>query len=427
MQIVDNPPKTQWEKLCRRSEAVKSDISQEVANILSKVKENGDKALIDFAKKFEKADLNSLIVSIEDIKKSETEISSELKDAIDLASKNIHSFHAAQKRADLHFNTMDGVSCRRICRAIERVGLYVPGGTAPLFSTVLMLGIPAHIAGCKEIVLCTPPNSHGTVHPAILYAAKVAGITKIYKVGGAQSIAAMAYGTESIPKVDKVFGPGNMWVTVAKQQVSVSDVAIDMPAGPSEVLVLADESANAEFVAADLLSQAEHGADSQAIAIVNNINLAKSIETAIIEHLKILSRKDFLMTSLENSRIIILSDKQDMIEFSNIYAPEHLIISMNNYEAVVDDISNAGSIFLGNYSPESVGDYASGTNHTLPTHGWASSYSGVSLDSFLKYITVQHISQEAINGRLGEAVELMAESETLEAHKLAVTLRRDSN
>lgn len=424
MQIIDNPPKTQWEKLCRRSEAVKSNISLEVANILSKVKEDGDKALINFAKKFEKADLNSLIVSIEDIKRSETEIASELKDAIDLAGKNVHSFHAAQKRTDLQLNTMDGVDCRRICRAIERVGLYVPGGTAPLFSTVLMLGIPAKIAGCKEIVLCTPPNSDGSIHPAILYAAKVSGITKVYKVGGAQAIAAMAYGTESIPKVNKVFGPGNMWVTVAKQQVSVSDVAIDMPAGPSEVLVLADESANPEFVAADLLSQAEHGIDSQAIAVVNSCDMAESVEKAIMEHLKMLSRKDFLEKSLENSRIIILSDRQEMIEFSNTYAPEHLIISMNDYETAVDDIINAGSIFLGNYSPESVGDYASGTNHTLPTHGWASSYSGVSFDSFVKYITVQHISKDAIKGTLGEAVEIMAEAETLEAHKLAVTQRR---
>ncbi|MFV0507144.1 MAG: histidinol dehydrogenase [Bacteroidales bacterium] len=425
MRIIDNPSKEHWQGLCRRSEIVKNDISQKVASILATVKNDGDEALISFAKKFDNANIEDIVVSSYELEQSEHKLSLELREAIHLASKNIRAFHAKQKREDLQISTMRGVDCRRICRAIERVGLYVPGGTAPLFSTVLMLGIPANIAGCRDLVLCTPPNLDGSIHPAILYAAKVSGVTKVYKAGGAQAIAAMAYGTESIPKVNKIFGPGNMWVTTAKQQVSMADVAIDMPAGPSEVLVLADESANPEFVAADLLSQAEHGTDSQAIAVVNNENLAISIKKSIEKHLRILSRKEFLERSLENSCVVILPDKQEMTEFSNMYAPEHLIISMSNPAIVLDRIVNAGSIFIGNYSPESVGDYASGTNHTLPTHGWASSYSGVSLDSFVKYITVQNISKDAIKGDLGKAVEIMAEAETLEAHKLAVTLRRE--
>lgn len=393
-----------------------------VREVMQNIRDNGDAALREYTSKFDHADIENLMVSPEEIKASEGKLSKSLKDAIALAAKNIDIFHVAQKIPVRVVETMPGVKCWQKTVAIEKVGLYIPGGSAPLFSTVLMLGLPAMIAGCREVILCTPPDKNGDVHPAILYAAELCHISKIFKAGGIQAIGAMAFGTESVPKVDKIFGPGNSWVMAAKQFVSVSDCAIDMPAGPSEVAVMADGSANVEFIAADLLSQAEHGPDSQVIFITTEDVLIKSVIEAIERQIKELPRSAIAMKALENSRAILVKDEEEMLEFVNLYAPEHLIISTKNAHKLAERIINAGSVFIGNYTPESAGDYASGTNHTLPTNGWTRSFSGINLDSFCKKITFQEISFEGIQ-KLGPIIEEMAEAEQLFAHKNAATLR----
>lgn len=377
---------------------------------------------MEYEAMFDKAELTSLAVTLEEIEEAEKEVPIELKAAIYLAKRNIEAFHAAQRFEGKKVDTMEGVTCWQKAVAIEKVGLYIPGGTAPLFSTVLMLAIPAKIAGCKEIVLCTPPDKNGKVHPAILFAAHLAGVSKIFKVGGVQAIASMAYGTESIPKVYKIFGPGNQYVTAAKQLVSLRDVAIDMPAGPSEVEVLADESANPVFVAADLLSQAEHGVDSQAVLITTSEKLQTEVVYEVERQLGYLNRRDIAEKSLANSKLILVKDMDEALELTNAYAPEHLIIETKNYMEVSGRIINAGSVFLGAFSPESAGDYASGTNHTLPTNGYAKAYSGVSLDSFIRKITFQEILPDGM-AAIGPAIEVMAANEHLDAHKNAVTVR----
>lgn len=394
-----------------------------VRTVLNDVKEKGDEAVKAYELKFDKVELSSLAVTEQEIQEAEAIVSQELKDAIILAKGNIQKFHSAQAQELPTVETMPGVTCWQKAKAIEKVGLYIPGGTAPLFSTVLMLAIPAQIAGCKEIVLCTPPNKEGKVHPAVLFAAKTAGVSKIFKIGGVQAIASMAYGTQSVPKVYKIFGPGNQYVTAAKQMVSLKDVAIDMPAGPSEVEVLADETANPQFVASDLLSQAEHGVDSQAILVTTSEALAEKVMAEVDVQLAQLPRKEIAEKSVANSKIFIVKDMQEAIAISNSYAPEHLIISANGYREIAEQIDNAGSIFLGYYTPESAGDYASGTNHTLPTNGYATAYSGVNLDSFRKKITYQEITKEGLN-HIGDAIEIMASNEQLFAHQNAVTLRR---
>lgn len=373
-------------------------------------------------KKFDKVVLASLAVSEEEQQEAENLVSEDLKAAIRLAKQNIETFHAAQRFEGKKVQTQPGVTCWQKAVAIEKVGLYIPGGTAPLFSTVLMLAVPARIAGCKEIVLCTPPGRDGKVHPAVLFAAKVAGVNRIFKAGGIQAIAAMAYGTESVPKVYKIFGPGNQYVTAAKQLVSLRDVAIDMPAGPSEVEVLADETANPIFVAADLLSQAEHGVDSQAILITTSVELQQAVKVEVERQLALLPRKEIAEKSLANSKLIVVDSMAEAIELTNAYAPEHLIIETEDYLSVAERIVNAGSVFLGSLTPESAGDYASGTNHTLPTNGYAKAYSGVSLDSFIRKITFQEIKPEGLN-IIGPAIELMAANEQLDAHKNAVSVR----
>lgn len=378
--------------------------------------------MMEYEAMFDKAELTSLAVTLEEIEEAEKEVPIELKAAIYLAKRNIEAFHAAQRFEGKKVDTMEGVTCWQKAVAIEKVGLYIPGGTAPLFSTVLMLAIPAKIAGCKEIVLCTPPDKNGKVHPAILFAAHLAGVSKIFKVGGVQAIASMAYGTESIPKVYKIFGPGNQYVTAAKQLVSLRDVAIDMPAGPSEVEVLADESANPVFVAADLLSQAEHGVDSQAVLITTSEKLQTEVVYEVERQLGYLNRRDIAEKSLANSKLILVEDMDEALELTNAYAPEHLIIETKNYMEVSGRIINAGSVFLGAFSPESAGDYASGTNHTLPTNGYAKAYSGVSLDSFIRKITFQEILPDGM-AAIGPAIEVMAANEHLDAHKNAVTVR----
>lgn len=394
-----------------------------VRTVLNDVKEKGDEAVKAYELKFDKVELSSLAVTEQEIQEAEAIVSQELKDAIILAKGNIQKFHSAQAQELPVVETMPGVTCWQKAKAIEKVGLYIPGGTAPLFSTVLMLAIPAQIAGCKEIVLCTPPNKEGKVHPAVLFAAKTAGVNKIFKIGGVQAIASMAYGTQSVPKVYKIFGPGNQYVTAAKQMVSLKEVAIDMPAGPSEVEVLADETANPQFVASDLLSQAEHGVDSQAILVTTSEALADKVMAEVDVQLAKLPRKEIAEKSVANSKIFIVKDMKEAIAISNSYAPEHLIISANGYREIAEQIDNAGSIFLGYYTPESAGDYASGTNHTLPTNGYATAYSGVNLDSFRKKITYQEITKEGLN-RIGDAIEIMASNEQLFAHQNAVTLRR---
>jgi histidinol dehydrogenase len=393
-----------------------------VNTVFNEVKENGDKAVLQYCKTFDKVDLMSITVSEDDIKNAAAQLSEELKAAIQLAKNNISKFHETQKQPVEKIETTKGVFCWRESRAIETVGIYIPGGTAPLFSTVLMLGVPAMLAGCKEIILCTPPNSEGKINPAIIYTAAMVGITKIYSVGGIQAIAAMTFGTETIPAVNKIFGPGNQYVTAAKQMAQNFGVAIDMPAGPSEVLVIADETSNPVFVAADLLSQAEHGADSQVIILSNNENVINETLIELTKQLDVLPRKEVASKAIENSKAILMNNIDECIALSNLYAPEHLIIATENANNLVKQITNAGSIFLGNYSCESVGDYASGTNHTLPTNGYARNYSGVSLDSFVKKITVQEVSKEGLQN-IGPSVELMAEAEGLWAHKNAVTLR----
>ena len=382
----------------------------------------GDRVVMEYEAVFDKAELTSLAVTSAEIEEAEKEVPIELKAAIYLAKRNIETFHSTQRFEGKKVDTMEGVTCWQKAVAIEKVGLYIPGGTAPLFSTVLMLAMPAKIAGCKEIVLCTPPDKNGKVHPAILFAARLAGVSKIFKVGGVQAIAAMAYGTESIPKVYKIFGPGNQYVTAAKQLVSLRDVAIDMPAGPSEVEVLADESANPVFVAADLLSQAEHGVDSQAMLVTTSEKLQTEVVYEVERQLGYLTRRDIAEKSLANSKLILVKDMEEALELTNAYAPEHLIIETKDYMEVAGQIVNAGSVFLGAFSPESAGDYASGTNHTLPTNGYAKAYSGVSLDSFIRKITFQEILPSGMSA-IGPAIEVMAANEHLDAHKNAVTVR----
>lgn len=422
MQIIKYPPKETWSKILARPHFDAASLHSVVNAVLKDVSERGDNALFDYALKFDQVKLDSLLVSKEEINASESLVSSELKAAIRQAKRNIETFHRSQIFETKKIETMPGVTCWQKAVAIEKVGLYIPGGTAPLFSTVLMLAVPAKLAGCKEIVLCTPPDKEGKVHPAILFAAKESGVDKIFMVGGAQAIGAMAYGTESVPKVYKIFGPGNQYVMAAKQLVSLKDIAIDMPAGPSEVQVIADETANPAFIAADLLSQAEHGVDSQVILTTTDESLITTVEQEVERQLTLLPRSAIAAKALENSKLILLKTEEEIIEMTNQYAPEHLIIETENYMQLAEKIVNAGSVFLGHYTPESAGDYASGTNHTLPTSGYAKAYSGVNLDSFTKKITFQEITREGIEN-LGETIEIMAENEKLFAHKNAVTLR----
>ncbi|WP_294585856.1 histidinol dehydrogenase [uncultured Bacteroides sp.] len=425
MILISNPDKSQWAEILKRPVMNVENLFDTVRSIIDRVKAEGDRAVIDYEEKFDKAVLTSLAVTDEELAEAETLVSDELKAAIRLAKQNIESFHAAQRFEGKKVETQPGVTCWQKSVAIEKVGLYIPGGTAPLFSTVLMLAVPAKIAGCKEIVLCTPPGKDGKVHPAVLFAASVAGVNRIFKAGGVQAIAAMAYGTESVPKVYKIFGPGNQYVTAAKQLVSLRDVAIDMPAGPSEVEVLADETANPVFVAADLLSQAEHGVDSQAILITTSAELQQAVKEEVERQLALLPRKEIAEKSLANSKLIVVRDREEAIELTNAYAPEHLIVETADYMSVAEQVVNAGSVFLGSLTPESAGDYASGTNHTLPTNGYAKAYSGVSLDSFIRKITFQEIKPEGI-ATIGPAIEVMAANEQLDAHKNAVTVRLNS-
>ena len=422
MILISNPDKSQWQEILKRPVMNTENLFDTVRSVIDRVKEEGDRAVLDYEEKFDKVVLASLAVSEEEQQEAENLVSEDLKAAIRLAKQNIETFHAAQRFEGKKVQTQPGVTCWQKAVAIEKVGLYIPGGTAPLFSTVLMLAVPARIAGCKEIVLCTPPGRDGKVHPAVLFAAKVAGVNRIFKAGGIQAIAAMAYGTESVPKVYKIFGPGNQYVTAAQQLVSLRDVAIDMPAGPSEVEVLADETANPIFVAADLLSQAEHGVDSQAILITTSVELQQAVKVEVERQLALLPRKEIAEESLANSKLIVVDSMTEAIELTNAYAPEHLIIETEDYLSVAERIVNAGSVFLGSLTPESAGDYASGTNHTLPTNGYAKAYSGVSLDSFIRKITFQEIKPEGLN-IIGPAIELMAANEQLDAHKNAVSVR----
>ena len=422
MKILLNPSPEKWQKHLARPAMESAKIKEIVKPIFEKVARSGDKALRKFAKEFDHVKLDSLLASQEEIQAAAAQLSPELIEAIALAKSNIEKFHAAQATPELVVEVMHGVTCSRKSVPIQRVGLYIPGGTAPLFSTVLMLGVPAALASCAEVVLCTPPNREGNIHPAILYTAQLVGISKIIKVGGAQAIAALTFGTESVPQVDKIFGPGNQYVTAAKQMATKYGVAIDMPAGPSEVLVYADDTAIPAFVAADLLSQAEHGVDSQVVLVSPSEDFAKKVVVEIRQQLKSLSRKDIAAKALKNSCAVILEDTDSAIALINDYAPEHLILALANEDAILDKIYNAGSVFIGNFSPEAAGDYASGTNHTLPTSGYARNYSGVSLDSFVKKITYQKITAKGLQA-LGPAVEIMAANEQLDAHKNAVTLR----
>lgn len=422
MNIIRYPERAEWNNVLKRSALHTEDIRPAVQEIIGKVRTEGDRALYEYEEKFDKVKLASLIVTPEEFDEAGKTLESGLKEAILRALENIRAFHAAQKFESKKVETVPGVTCWQKAVPIEKVGLYIPGGTAPLFSTVLMLATPAQIAGCKEIILCSPPNTEGKIHPAILFAAQAAGVKKVFKAGGVQAIAAMAYGTESVPKVYKIFGPGNQYVTVAKQEVSLRDVAIDMPAGPSEVAVLADETANPVFVASDLLSQAEHGVDSQAILITTSETLLRETQAEVERQLAALPRKAITEKSLESSRLILVKDLNEALDMVNEYAPEHLIIETKDYQDIAERVINAGSVFLGPYAPESAGDYASGTNHTLPTNGYAKAYSGVSLDSFIRKITFQEITREGIR-TLGPTIQVMAENEHLDAHKNAVTVR----
>lgn len=422
MKTYINPVKSSWPEILKRPLIDVSELYGKVQSILNEIKKDGDKALKRFTFQFDEINLDSISVSNKEIDEAEKLVDKELKDAIALASKNISTFHLAQKSEIKKIETSPGVNCWQKPVAIEKVGLYIPGGSAPLFSTVLMLAIPAQIAGCKEIILCSPPNKQGKIHPAILYAAKISGVTRIYKLGGVQAIGAMAFGTETVPKTYKIFGPGNQFVMAAKQLVSMNDVAIDMPAGPSEVLVVADETSNPAFVASDLLSQAEHGADSQVVLVANRLEIVEKVLTEIEKQVIKLPRGKTASKALEHSIFIVQEKLGEQIGLINEYAPEHLIISTKNYVEIAEKITNAGSVFLGEYTPESAGDYASGTNHTLPTNGWARSYSGVNLDSFLRKITFQEISKEGLIN-IGPAIEKMAAAEELEAHKNAISLR----
>lgn len=422
MNIYVNPSREQWPALCRRAEQDNSLIAERVEAIVERVREQGDKALFALAEEIDGVTLNSLQVSAEEFSAAEQAVSSEVKTAIEVAVSNIEAFHRAQLPREVKVETQEGVVCLQRPVPIRRVGLYIPGGTAPLFSTVLMLALPARIAGCGQVVLCTPTNKQGCVAAEVLYAARRCGVTTVYKVGGAQAIAAMAYGTASVPKVDKIFGPGNRYVTLAKQLVAGRNTSIDMPAGPSEVMVLADESADVRFVAADMLSQAEHGRDSQAIVVCSSQAIAEAVEAEVERQRGLLARAEYVAESLANSRAIVFDSEEDMIAFAEEYAPEHLIVSMKEEWDVVGKISTAGSVFVGNYSPESAGDYASGTNHTLPTSGWAHSCSGVNIDSFMRKMTIQHLTPEGIQA-LAPTIVAMAEAEGLEAHAAAVRVR----
>lgn len=422
MKININPPKETWSMLTQRPELELDYLDSTVRNILTRVKKSGDYALKEFARQFDKVTLDSLEATPQEIQAAVANTPPALATAIRTAYQNIKIFHQAQQANTLVVETMPGVICQRKAVAIEKVGIYIPGGTAPLFSTVLMLGVPAQLAGCQEIILCTPPAENGSINPAILFAANLVGIKKIFKVGGAQAIAAMAYGTESIPSVYKIFGPGNQYVTKAKQLVTMEGMAIDMPAGPSEVLVYADAQANPVFLAADLLSQAEHGADSQVVLVSTSSDIFKTVEVELAKQLEKLPRKALAEESLKHSLFVQLPNASEAFDFINAYAPEHLIINAVNADALLDQVKNAGSVFLGAYSPESAGDYASGTNHTLPTNGFAKAYSGVSLSSFQKFITVQSITQAGLKN-LGPAVIAMAEAENLSGHAEAVRVR----
>lgn len=425
MQRYNHPEKSLWNELLQRPPVDMSALFNSTKKVLAEIQQQGDVAVQKYAQQFDGFVGSDFKVSAAEIEASDNMIDAQLKQAIQIAAKNISTFHESQLQSFSKIETQTGVHCWQKSVGIQKVGLYIPGGTAPLFSTVLMLAIPAKIAGCQEIILCTPPNKEGKINPAILYAAKISGVSTIYKLGGIQAIGAMAYGTKTIPKVYKIFGPGNKYVTAAKQLVSLSEVAIDMPAGPSEVLVIADETANPAFVAADLLSQAEHGADSQVILLTNSEKILDETLKEVEVQLKQLPRQSEASMALKESKAFLLSNIDEMVEMSNQYAPEHLILSVKNGEAVAEQIINAGSVFIGHYTPESAGDYASGTNHTLPTHGHARAYSGVNLDSFLRKITFQQISEEGLRN-LGPVVETMAQAELLQAHKNAVTIRLKS-
>ena len=425
MILIDYPEKSQWQELLKRPVMNTESLFGTVQGIIDRVKAGGDEAVLQYEMQFDKVSLSALAVSSEEFDEAENLIDEELKAAIRLAAGNISAFHAAQRFVGKKVETQPGVTCWQKAVPIEKVGLYIPGGTAPLFSTVLMLAVPACIAGCREIVLCTPPGKDGKVHPAVLFAARLAGVQRVFKAGGVQAIAAMAYGTESIPKVYKIFGPGNQYVTAAKQLVSLRDVAIDMPAGPSEVEVLADVTANPVFVAADLLSQAEHGVDSQAVLITTSKELQQAVKDEVERQLDLLPRKEIAARSLANSKLIVVKDMEEAVEMTNAYAPEHLIVETENYMAVAEQIVNAGSVFLGALTPESAGDYASGTNHTLPPNGYAKAYSGVSLDSFIRKMTFQEIKPEGLC-KIGPAIEVMAANESLDGHKNAVSVRLDA-
>ena len=422
MKNINNPQRKDWSQILERPTKTVEDIEKTVNQIFGDVQKNGDAAVKKYTQLFDGVSLDNVIVSIEEINEAIAEVSSELKDAINLAKENITKFHTAQKTDKVFVETTKGVSCWQEKRPIQKVGLYIPGGTAPLFSTVLMLAIPAQIAGCKEIVLCSPPNKEGKIHPAILYTANLCGVTKIIKVGGIQAIASFTFGTETVPKVYKIFGPGNQFVTVAKPLSTKYGIAIDMPAGPSELLVVADNKANASYVASDLLSQAEHGADSQVILVSTSKKLIDEVTLEIKKQLLELPRIQIAQKAIENSKSIFVENDEIALELINEYGPEHFIVCTNNNDFYVDNIENAGSVFIGNYTPESAGDYASGTNHTLPTNGFSKSYSGVNLDSFTKSITFQEINKEGIQ-IIGKSIELMAAAEGLEAHKNAVSIR----
>ncbi|RTL11294.1 MAG: histidinol dehydrogenase [Flavobacteriaceae bacterium] len=422
MKKIYNPQPETWSEICKRPTQTFSDVEETVKQIFKEVYQKGDKAIAKYASFFDGVTLENIQVTQEEIEIAKNEVSKELKEAIQLAKSNIEQFHAAQKTDKIVVETTIGVTCWQEKRPIQKVGLYIPGGTAPLFSTVLMLAVPAKLAGCKEIVLCSPPDKNGKINAAILYAANLCGVTKIYKVGGIQAIAGMTFGTETIPQVYKIFGPGNQFVTIAKQFASQNGVAIDMPAGPSELLVYADETAIPSFVASDLLSQAEHGKDSQVILVTTNKNILNDVEEEIYKQLKVLPRQEIAQVAINNSKLIFVETEKTALSLINEYGPEHFIVCSKNENYFVDGIQNAGSIFIGNYTPESAGDYASGTNHTLPTNGYSKSYSGVNLDSFLKAMTFQKISNEGIQN-IGKPIETMAEAEGLQAHKNAVSLR----
>jgi histidinol dehydrogenase len=422
MEIIRYPVKSHWNDLLKRPVFDSRDVDSLVMPILQNVRERGDSALLEYTRKFDRADLQSITATEEEFRNAENSVDIELKKSIDLAVKNIESFHRSQQVSTKRILTASGVECWQKAVAIEKVGLYIPGGTAPLFSTVLMLAVPARIAGCSEVILCSPPDHEGMLHPAILYAARKTGVTRVFKIGGAQAIAAMAYGTETVPKVYKILGPGNQYVTAAKQLVSRGDVAIDMPAGPSELAVIADESAFPAYVASDLLSQAEHGADSQVMLISTSGKVAELAYQELERQLQLLPRHKIAGESLMHSKIIILGSMDEAVEMVNLYAPEHLIIASDDAAGIAERIINAGSVFIGHYTPESAGDYASGTNHTLPTNGYAKAYNGVNLDDFVKKITFQKITREGLEG-IGNAIMKMAETEAMTAHKNAVSIR----